>query len=340
MKNEGLLKRNNSIDIFRFICAIMVIAIHTHPFIDFHPILGYTATQVISNIAVPFFFSVSGFFYIKKIEGVKKDKKKIKEIFNITLKKYFQIYCFWSLVYFILDWKSYFYVGASIKSITVSFVLNFFVFGSYYHFWYFIGIFFSMFIVTIAYIIQKEKKLAYLTFILYALGLLGCSYYAIGNQLPVISIFINSQCFTLIRRIILMALPFYMQGYFILRKMQKQVKICNLFYLLISYILEITMINILNIGVNVIITVSLYKLVQFLILFLLKNPMSEKENLGHKYRYLSNFIYFSHPIYISILSKIGLCDGTSLFLFTAILSITIGSLLIYINKPFINKQII
>lgn len=83
MENKGLLKRNNSIDIFRFICAIMVIAIHTHPLIDFHPMLGYVATQVIPNIAVPFFFSVSGFFYIKKIEGIKKEKKKIIEILGM-----------------------------------------------------------------------------------------------------------------------------------------------------------------------------------------------------------------------------------------------------------------
>lgn len=54
--------RINSIDIFRYICSVMVIAIHTAPFSDINEQLGYAFSQIIPRIAVPFFFAVSGYF--------------------------------------------------------------------------------------------------------------------------------------------------------------------------------------------------------------------------------------------------------------------------------------
>ncbi len=39
-------QRINSIDIFRLICAIMVVAIHTHPFEDIDSDLGYFFSQI------------------------------------------------------------------------------------------------------------------------------------------------------------------------------------------------------------------------------------------------------------------------------------------------------
>ena len=39
--------RNCSIDIFRYICAIMVVAIHTSPFSEINDELGYVFTQIV-----------------------------------------------------------------------------------------------------------------------------------------------------------------------------------------------------------------------------------------------------------------------------------------------------
>ena len=58
--------RNCSIDIFRYICAVMVIAIHTNPFLDASKKLGYIFSQIVPRIGVPFFFAVAGYFYIQK----------------------------------------------------------------------------------------------------------------------------------------------------------------------------------------------------------------------------------------------------------------------------------
>lgn len=66
-QNSKHEERNSSIDIFRYICAIMVIAIHTHPFMEISEKCGYVFTQITPRIAVPF-FAAAGYFYIQKLE--------------------------------------------------------------------------------------------------------------------------------------------------------------------------------------------------------------------------------------------------------------------------------
>lgn len=58
--------RNVAVDIFRYISALMVVAIHIHPFTDLNSTMGFICTQVLPRIAVPYFFAISGYFYIKK----------------------------------------------------------------------------------------------------------------------------------------------------------------------------------------------------------------------------------------------------------------------------------
>lgn len=64
-------QRNCSIDIFRYVCAVLVVAIHTQPFSDLHTGLGFVFTQILPRIAVPFFFLVAGYFYTGKLESGK-----------------------------------------------------------------------------------------------------------------------------------------------------------------------------------------------------------------------------------------------------------------------------
>lgn len=88
-------ERNCSIDIFRYVCAIMVIMIHTRPLEEFNVQLGFFTSNIIPRIAVPFFFAVSGYFYIQKLE--KKEKVFVNYIIGLI-----KIYFIWSVIYFIV----------------------------------------------------------------------------------------------------------------------------------------------------------------------------------------------------------------------------------------------
>ena len=332
--------RNNSIDIARLICAILVVSIHTRPLEDINPYLGYVAIEVLPRIAVPFFYCISGYFYIEKIESA---REKIRVAFKKTFIKLLKVYLFWSVVFFLCDINSYFNAGMNWKGIIASYFLNFFVYGSYYHLWYFIGLFFSIIIVTAFYIIRWEKILAAGTIVLYALGVLGCAYYKVGTMVPGISVIISSSHFELLRRIVLMALPFYMSGYFVARIVKKEAEKntgLKISIFVALFLIEIFTVNILQLASNVILTIFLYPLVIYMIIFLLKYPLENYCKLGMCSRYLANFIYFSHPLYIWGIQKFLVTTGTTLYVLTASLSVMLGYILMKLNCRKINQFIV
>lgn len=55
-------KRKPSIEIARYICAILIVFVHGNLFIEKGGWYYIVGTQVLPRIAVPFFLTVSGFF--------------------------------------------------------------------------------------------------------------------------------------------------------------------------------------------------------------------------------------------------------------------------------------
>lgn len=53
------------IDVFRIVAAVMIIAIHTYPLASYGENADYYFTHVLCRIAVPFFFTASGFFLFR-----------------------------------------------------------------------------------------------------------------------------------------------------------------------------------------------------------------------------------------------------------------------------------
>ena len=340
-KVEITEKRNNTVDIFRLICAILVVAIHTNPLTDINYYFGYLGSQILPRIAVPFFFSISGDYYIKKLQRT--EDNHIFQVFIKTFLKFLKIYSFWSIIFIVCDYKLFFYPGATWKGIVFSLLINFFVYGTYYHLWYFIGIFFSLIIVTVCYKLKLIKVLAYTSIVLYLIGVLGCSYYKIACMIPGISLLVNSSYFLLVRRIVLMALPFFMLGYFVscirergqIKNIPKKIVIA-----VILFIIEIIVVNILEMNESIILTLFLYVLATEIIICLLEHPMKEKNKIGKSYRYLAGFIYFSHPLFIMALRHIGITSNTLLFYSTVLISTLVGFLLMKLNNKVINQFII
>ena len=60
----------NGIDLVKFLCSVLVIAVHIYPFRDFPPALGtplnFFLQNYLSRLAVPFFFACTGFFLFGK----------------------------------------------------------------------------------------------------------------------------------------------------------------------------------------------------------------------------------------------------------------------------------
>lgn len=86
-------KEYNAVDIFKFICAILVVLIHTKPFENVFWIDA--AIGILTRFAVPYFFISSAFFLFKRLS--------ISENKNAVYKNYFvrltRFYLIWFLIF-------------------------------------------------------------------------------------------------------------------------------------------------------------------------------------------------------------------------------------------------
>ncbi|WMJ85821.1 acyltransferase family protein [Anaerocolumna sp. MB42-C2] len=334
-------ERNNSIDMFRLLASLMVVIIHTELMTDINQTIGFIMTQVIPRIAVPFFFCTSGYFYIKKIINKKME-------FITTMKKLVLVYSLWSLVYFASDLLRSLHNETSIRIWVINCLKNYFIYGSSYQLWFFPALFFCIIIASISYKFGLLKMLGHISLLLYIIGCLGCSYYSIGNRIPVISLLINSQHFTLIRRVVLMGLPFYILGYWInifenkisIKKLNIKLIIC-----IVMFLLEIYFVVNFKIQKSIVITIFLYVLLAFVMIFLLKHPFFEKSKSARIMRGIGNFIFYTHPLYIMIITKAwdiifdGKIETIVLYIITISSSGLCGYIIIKINNKFLNQFI-
>lgn len=173
-------ERNCSIDIFRYAAALLIVALHTTPLIDIHPMVSYLFAQVLPRVGVPFFFIVAGYFYMTKLENGTADPAKY-------VRRLLLPYVVWSVIYF----AAYFvqHGGISLEYI----VSKFFLYGSSYHFWFFPSIIFCVIVATLAYRCHVQFLLIPTTVLLYLVGCAGHAYYAIFEDVPLISALMGSE---------------------------------------------------------------------------------------------------------------------------------------------------
>ena len=77
------MKRNQTIDIMKFIFSICIIAIHSSFLKEVNVTLYSIITMGLFRIAVPFFFITSGYFYYKKVSQNKETKSYILRLIKI-----------------------------------------------------------------------------------------------------------------------------------------------------------------------------------------------------------------------------------------------------------------
>lgn len=333
-------ERNASIDIFRLICAIMVVSIHTGPLAELGHDWWYFTVEILPRIGVPFFFCTMGYYYIGSLlNGEYK--------FLQTMKRLLITYGMWSVIYYIPDVKQVLNGSVSLGGFLTNCLRQFLIYGSREHFWFFPAVFFSIIAVTLFSKIDKLSWLAGLSIIAYVLGLLGCSYYGIGDQILGVSTLINSTQYGLIRRIVLMGFPFFMMGYFLQKTNVEKIKnkTCIILegILLIAFLIEIIFVNKVQIQANVIITIFLYVLLFNTMLLLLKNPCGQYGKIAVITRDLSNFMYYSHPLFIMWIHLVFMrilernATGTEVFLLVVISTIAVGYILHKANNKYLNK---
>ncbi len=287
--------RNSSIDLFRYLAAFMVVIIHSNFWGDWGN-FGFYIGNVFTRIAVPFFFATSGYFYIKAL--LTNQKIFLKQLFRI-----FTIYFLWSVVYCFLDFFNQIILdNGQLIPFLKKIAINFFIFGSTGHFWYFPAIIISLCLVTLIHKFHLTKTLIPLSLVLYILGCLGCSYTKLFDSVPIISNLFSFEYFNTIRRIFLMAFPFFSMGYLLIKLETKEclknnkTLLAAWLFTSILFLVETYLVIYLKIQSTIVLTFSLYLLLLITMLFLLNNPLNEYKNISSASRTIANLTYYSHPL--------------------------------------------
>ena len=360
--------RINSIDIFRYVCAIMVVAIHTHPFEDLDINLGYFFTQVFTRIAVPFFFAVSGFAYAQKIERKRereKERKREREKENDSvvhnwwrlISKYFYVYLIWSIIY--LPLNIYFFLKSGNRNI-VNFIFNllknFFVTGSYFHFWFFPALIFA---ISLTYFLDNNEKIKKIiipsSLILWGVG---CLCYSYAN----LNFFVNENWFQSwfiigfnpIPLFIFMGFPAFINGYWVWGKWKEKgeyfskkryILIYLSIFFLVLFFMEMFIVSYFNFKAKISLSIFLYPLLMNTLLVLLAYPLTKFALIAPVCRYLANFTYYSHPLFICIISYFyklfyySQIPQTINFFTVCLLTMLSGLLLYYLKHEYNKKSI-
>ena len=337
--------RNCSIDIFRLICAVLVVMIHTKLFFDINPVLGYSFKHVITRIAVPFFFSVMGYYYIKNLINN-------ENCFKKSFIRYLKIYVVWSLIYYLFNLITVLYQHTSVIAYTLWCIKNFFIFGTnYYHLWFFPAVFFCLIVVTLCYQFKLLKPLIVVSIVLYIITTLGSAYPQFAKDVPILSKLIAWNHYDkIIRHFFGNALVFFCMGYLFntikIKKNNKKDIILEIVFIIVFIIENIYIYRYMK-PENQSITFSLYPLLFQTMKLLLNNPMTKLQKISDGTKHIADFIYYSHFLFMDIFTYIlTKCFNlnsyyTILFVLTIVTTILIGYLLFkYSKSKFIKKYII
>lgn len=280
-------ERNFSIDVLKFICAVLVIFLHTNS--NFQEI-----TLPFTRCAVPCFFIISGYLLFNK-KNISQDRlnRNLTHVAKISL---------WSTSFFIVwtEFKNFVEYGTLFIPSYID-IIEWVVFNNNpfaFHLWYLFAYLYVLLIISLINKYEKWKLLYWLTPVL-LLGDLGLGKYSL-------LIWGYEPNFLFVRNFLFVGLPYFTLGCMIKRFVDHSL-IFNNKYLLLAGIILFTLTTygekFFLTSVDMSTTRDHYLSSTFLAIciFLLAQSINMKKRniisiLGEKY---SLFIYIFHPVFIS-----------------------------------------
>ena len=331
-------REQGGLDIAKFVAALIVVMIHTHPLTVLGQKVDYYSSNVFGRVAVAFFFMCSGYFTFSKMyydNGRLQDSKENRSLLLKTEKRIIELYIIWSVIYFfveILKWSSY--KRIPFFHFLVSFGISFLLYGSFYQLWYLLALVFGMPVIYCLLMRLNIKKVQIFGSGLYLLHLLININMAIPNN--VISKLMERINFlpgSAVSNALYIGIPFMSFGVYLRGGKNTNKKYC-LIMMLISiiglYIESSIFYNIFKISE---ITYYFFTVGIAVPLFLL---LSELKISGKNFifiRNLSGIIYCIHPLWIEIYKNvIDKCNYSMQFVWTVFMSCLSGTIIIALSK--------
>ena len=155
-------KNINGIDFFKFIMAIIVVAIHTSPLVFLENNFQKKIWQSVAHLAVPYFFIASGYTLFLNFQISKQREGMLKRI-KMYIKRIGVLYIVWTIIY--IPFAIYDYHNNDVGFIYdfVLFIRGMVLIGDHFYswpLWYLLSLFYSLLI--IYYLLLKNKSIMYI----------------------------------------------------------------------------------------------------------------------------------------------------------------------------------
>jgi serine/alanine racemase len=174
-------RQYGAVQYMRVIAALLVVAVHTGPLLSWGEDADFWLTGALARLAVPFFFMASGFFFFRKVSG---NADADFPLLLGYLRKVALIYVAAILIYLPFnaykgDFKGELSAAGAVRDLLVD--------GTFYHLWYLPALIFGMVIVYALYRLLPLWAVGAAAALLYAIGLLGDSYYGFSSEIPALN---------------------------------------------------------------------------------------------------------------------------------------------------------
>lgn len=298
-------KRYYSIDIMKLICACLVVGVHAQLFSDINRALGEVVTGTFGRMCVPFFACVSGYFFIKaEAEGKNPLKRQIK-----SLIKYYLIF---SLFYIIWEFFKGSFSAMSSGMTVMTILKRFFLYGTYYHLWFFPCMILSLIVIHFAVKYHMMTLLAVFSFAAYIFAAFTYGWNGIGQMfIPGFGRLMEWFDFDYIRRFAGLTLPLAVLGMFIIHtcafwKDKRHDRILWIGWLISITADTVETAFVLKTGIaeGTTVTFALMPVLYFTFMLGLRYPMKNREQVGKFCRNASIVMYGLHPLFLEVLEII------------------------------------
>lgn len=171
----------------KFLCAYFVIGIHTRPFQSISILLDKIFYYNVSNYAVPFFYACTGYFLI-----VKQPEKDLHTKLGYRIKKIFNIYIIWSIVYLPLTVYGWFIEGNKTVEYAALCIRNYILVGDNFYswaLWYLNGLIFALILIDILSKRISIEKIVGFGSVAYLVGIVLTAFGGHQDKLPALLAF-------------------------------------------------------------------------------------------------------------------------------------------------------
>lgn len=117
------------LDIAKFTCAFLILALHIGPFGNLNRELDYFTAQILARIAVPLFFTISGYLFFSKLYDAKtKTFRRNDDVLNRYFSRIVGMYFAWNFFYL--------FVVKNQNDLADKFLWSLLVQGGFWQLWY------------------------------------------------------------------------------------------------------------------------------------------------------------------------------------------------------------